>query len=91
MAYDALRKRHSQQRASREYLCILHLAAKESERRVDDALRMLICASERITAETIEEMVLSGNEPEPVTDVNIADVDLGDYDALLGEEVVVTC
>ncbi len=91
MAYDALRRRHSQQRASREYLSILHLAATENERRVDDALRMLICASERITAEKIEELVLSGNKPEPVTDVNIADVDLSDYDALLGEEVVVTC
>jgi hypothetical protein len=91
MAYDALRRRHSQQRASREYLRMLHLAAKESERRVDDALRMLICENERITADAVEEMVLSGNEPEPVTDVNIADVDLGDYDALLGEEAVVTC
>jgi hypothetical protein len=91
MAYDALRRRHSQQRASREYLRILHLAATENERSVDDALRMLICASERITAEKIEELVLSGNKPEPVTDVNIADVDLGDYDALLGEEAVVTC
>ena len=91
MAYDALRRRHAQQRASREYLRILQLAATENERRVDDALRMLICENERITADAVEEMVLSGNEPEPVTDVTIADVDLGDYDVLLGEEVVVTC
>lgn len=91
MAYDELRGRHSQQKASREYLSILHLAATENERRVDDALRMLIGKNERITAETIEELVLSGDKPEPVTDVTIADVDLGDYDALLGEEAVVTC
>jgi len=91
MAYDALRGRHTQQRASREYLRILHLAAKESERRVDDALRMLICENANITADAVEEMALSGNKPEPVTDVSIADVDLGDYDALLSDGVVVTC
>lgn len=91
MAYDALRGRHTQQRASREYLRLLHLAATENERRVDDAIRMLICENEDITADAVEEMVLSGNKPEPVTDVTIADVDLGDYDALLGEEAVVTC
>ena len=91
MAYDALRRRHSQQRTSREYLRMLHLAATESERRVDDALRMLICENGRITADAVEELVLSGDKPEPVTDVTIADVDLGDYDALLGEEAVVTC
>jgi hypothetical protein len=91
MAYDALRKRHSQQRASREYLRMLHLAATESERSVDDALRMLISKNENITVETIKELVLGESEPEPATDVNIADVDLSDYDALLGEEAVVTC
>ena len=91
MAYDALKKRHSQQKASREYLCILHLAAKENERCVDDALRMLIGKDVTITADAVEEMALSGNKPEPVTDVSIAEVDLGDYDALLGEGVMVTC
>lgn len=91
MAYDALKRRHSQQRASREYLRILHLAAKENERCVDDALRMLIGENAVITADAVKEMALSGNKPEPVTDVSIAEVDLGDYDALLGEEVVVPC
>ena len=91
MAYDALKRRHSQQKASREYLRILHLAATENERCVDDALRMLIAENTVITADAVEEMALSGNKPEPVTDVNIAAVDLGDYDALLGDGVVIPC
>lgn len=91
MAYDALKKRHSPQKASKEYLRILHLAATENERSVDDALRMLIGENAVITADAVKEMVLSGNKPEPVTDVNIAEVDLGDYDALLVDGVVVTC
>ena len=91
MAYDALKKRHSQQKASREYLRILHLAARENERCVDDALRMLIGENTIITFDAVKEMVLSGNKPAPVTDVNIAEVDLGDYDALLGDAVVATC
>jgi hypothetical protein len=91
MAYDALKRRHSQQKASREYLRILHLAATENEQCVDDALRMLIGENAAITADAVKEMVLNGTKPEPVTDVNIAEVDLGDYDTLLGEGMVVTC
>jgi hypothetical protein len=91
MAYDALKKRHSHQKASREYLLILHLAATENERCVDDALRMLISKDAIITADAVEEMALSGNKLEPVTDVSIAEVDLTDYDALLAEGVMVTC
>jgi hypothetical protein len=91
MAYDTLKRRHSQQKASREYLRILHLAATENERAVDDALRALIGKDDVITADAVTDMVLSGAKPEPVTDVNIAEVDLGDYDALIGEGVVVGC
>ena len=41
MAYDALRETHPS-RASREYLQILELAARENESLVDDALRALL-------------------------------------------------
>jgi len=91
MAYDAFKRRYSQQKASREYLRILYLAARENEKCVDDALRMLIDGNGVITADAVEEMALSGNEPEPATDVNIADVDLSEYDALLGEKEVAAC
>ena len=91
MAYDALKRRHSKQKASREYLCILHLAATENERAVDDALRMLIRKNVDISADDVKYVVLSGAKPEPATDVSIAEVDLDDYDALIGEGVVATC
>jgi len=91
MAYDGLRRRRSQQKASREYLRILQLAAMENERAVDDALRMLISRNEDISVDLVMDMVESGARPEPVTDVDIADVDLGDYDALLGEGVAAGC
>ena len=42
MAYDDLRERHSSGVASREYLAILELAARENETAVDDALRLLL-------------------------------------------------
>jgi hypothetical protein len=91
IAYDAFKRRHSQQKASREYLRILYLAARENEKCVDDALRVLIDGNATITADAVEEMALSDNKPEPATDVNIEDVDLGEYDTLLGEKVVTSC
>ena len=47
--YDALREQSPTQ-ASREYLRILRLAARESETAVDEALRALIDRSSRMTA-----------------------------------------
>lgn len=87
MAYDGLRRRHSVRKASREYLRILQLAARENELAVDDALRMLIRRTADISADIVRDMVERGTRPEPVTDVKIAEVDLGDYDALLGDGV----
>ncbi|MGD8263088.1 MAG: IS21 family transposase, partial [Desulfobacterales bacterium] len=42
IAYDDLKQRHSQRMAAKQYLNILHLAARESETAVDDVLRMMI-------------------------------------------------
>jgi hypothetical protein len=82
MAYDILRRCHSA-RASREYLAILCLAAKESEEGVDEALRLLIHEDQPITAEGVKEILRSGSKgPEP-RDVQIEAVDLRIYDGLL--------
>jgi len=81
MAYDAL---GSGSRASREYLAILQLAARESEAGVDEALRLLIQEGRSITAEAVAEILESGRKPMPVTEVHIASVDLSRYDTLLG-------
>lgn len=81
MAYDAL---SGSSEASREYLAILLLAARESESGVDEALRLLIGEGRCITAKTVAEILESGRKPVPATEVHIAKVDLSRYDILLG-------
>ena len=86
MAYDLL-KLSCRDRAEKEYLRILHLAAKESESGVDGALQVLLSGDEPLTADAVEQMVRSGQEPPPVPDVSVEPVDLAAYDLLLaGEE-----
>jgi len=83
MAYDILRRRRTPARASREYLRILAIAAKDSEERVDDALCQLIHESRPITTEAVEEILRSGSKAATLRDVRIEAVDLGIYDRLL--------
>lgn len=83
MAYDEFKQHHTVAKASREYLLILQLAAKESESAVDDALRFLFDRNRPISAETVKGLVLSGRKPTPVTDVRISAVALHAYDCLL--------
>ena len=87
MAYDALQDACGA-RADREYLRILHLAARESEQRVDDALGALLRGDGPLSAGAVEALVLSQAALPPPTQVVVAAVDLGAYDALLqGVEV----
>jgi hypothetical protein len=82
MAYDHL-KVHRPARASREYLKILWLAAKRSEVRVDEALRIFIEKGLPITSEAIEDLLDAGGKMPSATEIRIAPVELGIYDALL--------
>ena len=84
MAYDELKQHHNVSKAGKEYLRILNLAAKESESAVDDTLRFLFDRTSLISAETVENLLLSGQKPVPVTDVRISAVTLHAYDCLLG-------
>jgi len=84
MAYDELRQHHTESKASKEYLRILKLAAKENEAAVDGALRSLFDQNKSIAAELVESLVMSGQKPTPVTDVTIPAVILQAYDCLLG-------
>lgn len=86
MAFDLL-KLSCQDRAEKEYLRILHLAARESEAGVDGALQVLLSGDEPLTAPAVEQIVRSGQEPPSVPDVSVEPVDLAAYDLLLaGEE-----
>jgi hypothetical protein len=85
IVYDDLKNRHSQLQATKQYLNILYLAARESETAVDDVLRMMIYKNIVISDEQVEALVQS-SEPLPVaTEVRIPAVDLTCYDQLLVE------
>ncbi|MGH9424405.1 MAG: IS21 family transposase [Thermoanaerobaculia bacterium] len=82
MAYDQMLSQ-APSRASRCYLAVLELAAKESEAGVDDALRYLLEHEEQITFEAVEALLRSAQQIAPVTAVSVAPVDLAAYDTLL--------
>ena len=87
MAYDALKDRRPS-RAAEEYLAILHLAAREGETAVDDALRWLLEQERSVSGAAVAEVVRQGRRLPAVTDVTIMDVDLKMYDLLLtGKEI----
>jgi hypothetical protein len=89
-AYDALRQRQPA-RAGKEYLEILHLAARESESGVEAALLRLLGGEQELTASAVkEELEKSDNAVSqaargPVASVEVPAVDLGAYDELLEE------
>jgi hypothetical protein len=81
MAYDALRESMTS-RASQQYVQILHLAARESEAAVDDALRVLLAEERPVTFEAVAAELQRG-QPTPVTDVIVEMTDLACFDDLL--------
>ncbi len=85
MAWDWL-KRHCSGRASKEYLKILHLAARESEAEVDGALRVLIDEGQGISFEAVEAMISAHAPTSSPTDITVEEVDLSVYDLLLNIE-----
>jgi hypothetical protein len=90
MAYDELRRRHPS-RATKEYLQILHLAARENEAAVDEALRTLFDKDLPIRLEAVEGIVGGqGRIPWPAQ-IAVAEVDLAAYDALLRSKEVMPC
>lgn len=83
ITYDCLKAHHSRQVASRHYLKILHLAATQSEARVEGILQELLAASEPIHFETVKDKLSSDRSFCAVKDIQILPVDLVAYDTLL--------
>ena len=84
VAYDTLCAAHSQSVASREYLLILQLAARESEDQVDAVLRQMLDAQEPLSAQRVEQLLKAGTDRQiPATSVHVPPVDLQLYDSLL--------
>ena len=86
MAFDALEEKHGKS-GGKQYLRILELAAKESESRVDEALRTLLQQSdEPVSAESVESLLAVASSASP-RDVEIAAIDLSVFDRLYTEVV----
>jgi Mu transposase, C-terminal domain len=87
MAYDALRET-TPKRASREYLQILELAARENESLVDDALRALFEEDRPITFQTVKEWIERREATRPATEVQVELTTLSSFDVLFQHKEV---
>ena len=87
MAYDAMVDAMPG-RASKEYLRILELAAKESEDRVDKALLLLLERENPVIDRLAVEAILEADSAPEWRDVSVAAVDPRMFDELFGGEVV---
>lgn len=81
-AYDWL-VRQRPARAAKEYLRVLHLAAREGEALVEAALAGLLDAGGPLDADAVEERLRQQDPVRPATEVTVPPVDLSVYDALL--------
>jgi hypothetical protein len=82
-AYDALRARQPA-RAAKEYLRLLHLAARRTEAGVEAILARLLASGAAVSAAGVEEELGLSDKPLSVAEVSVAPADLAQYDALLG-------
>lgn len=88
LAYDELRS-SAPERADRDYLWMLKLAADESEDRVAEALNGMIKRGEVISLERVRELVSVASEtPGGLPQVIIEATPLESYDQLLNDEEV---
>jgi hypothetical protein len=83
MAYDALK--HN----SKEYLKILHLAARQSEVKVDQALEFLNNNDLPINYYAVLDLVRETEDYTVIRDIQITPVDISEYDRLLCERMSV--
>jgi hypothetical protein len=84
-AYDAIQAVQAGTRGDLEYLRILHLAASTMEADVETALARLLAENATITSAAVKALVPGPATPADLPTLTPATVDLGTYDALLGE------
>jgi len=87
MAYDALRET-TPDRASREYLKILELAARENEALVDEALRSLLDGEQPIQAPAVVDWISRQEPARPATEVYVETTPLSSFDQLFAHREV---
>ena len=82
MAYDVMKSQRPRQ-AHKEYLGLLYLAARETERGVDDALRTLLEQDESISIEAVKTLLTDQKPHAQGMQVALSEVDVAVYDRLL--------
>ena len=85
IAYDILREQNALH-ADKEYLQVLYCAARQSEDTVNRALQKIISEGSTLTAASVAVLVqwLENNGIPQITDTPVAEVNLAQYDNLLG-------
>jgi len=84
MAYDRLKIQHTVQKAVKEYLKVLQLAATEGESLVEQALERLLDLGGSIRCSEVQMIVENWKAvPPPEAELHIETVDLTNYDGLL--------
>lgn len=82
IAYDRLCAAHTDRKAEREYLRLLHLAAHESEDRVNAILAVLLGRDSEISSAAVLDLM---DTKESVYEVTVEEVNLNHYDDLLSD------
>jgi hypothetical protein len=88
LAYDELRAKRPAS-ATKEYLRLLDLSAKQGESAVDSALAELLAHDQAISFEGVEAMVLSPRDRAFVMEVSVREANLLAFDELLDDKEVV--
>ena len=85
MAYDELCERRSRNAATKDYLELLRLAARENESAVEATLRRLLHPdhTEPWTIDTVRSELRGHDVAETTTEVHVEAVDLNQFDSLL--------
>ena len=87
VAYDFL-KSLIPEKANKEYIRILELAARVNESLVDEAIQKLIIEERDIRFETIKDILTQGIKPEGIREIEIMPVKVSVYDELLNLDQV---
>lgn len=82
MAYDQLQSRYPT-RAHNVYLDILYLAARETERGVEAALRTLLATEQEISVDAVDALIKGDASRVATQDIEVEDTHVHLYDCLL--------
>jgi hypothetical protein len=83
LAFDRLVEEHGTRVGTKEYLRLLHHAARESEVSVDDALRVLLASDTPLSSEVVITLARRASALPPATAVTVEPPDLAAFDSLL--------